>query len=385
MAASCFGYVTDWNFIAFLVILMSLLGIALLYALSNFLPASTRAKIRGLVRTEITQIILSGLIIVLLISATSVACDVTQNTDPFSFATNYVGELITGPPGNGFMGGIQLITGLFSYSFAYSIVSGIWQGAGDLVSSYLTGGGSGINTPVFSIAPAPGLDLGIPYGALSTLYIDFFFPFALVGISLMFVQYLVLVISQAAAFSIVLPIGLIMRSFAFAGQGLRNAANAVIAIAIALYIIYPLTVAFDAYSITWIYTQCTGGLQPPACNPSANFLTFATDLNVNRFLSQDTIGTGCISTGSYAGNFCSMSPSSAFSFFSGEFSTILPLIYPGNAIAGAENITVALAEYLFAAIFMLGINLAIVLAFASGLTHALDYGIEGAASFWSSL
>lgn len=385
MAGSCFGYVTDWNFIAFLVILLSLLGIAFLYALSNFLTAATRAKIRGLVRTEVTQVVLSGLIIVTLISATSVACTVTAGSDPLTFATNYVGELITGPPGNGFMGGIQLITGIFAYSFAYSVVSGIWQGVGDLFASYTSGKGLGINTPGFSIVPVPGLDLGIPYGALSSLYIDLFFPFALVGISLMFVQYLVLVISQAAAFSILLPIGLIMRSFAFVGQGLRNAANAIIAIAIALYIIYPLTVAFDAYAITWIYTPCSATLLPPACNPSANFLTFAADLNVNGFLTQDTTGTGCISTGNYGGNFCNISPSSAFSFFSSEFGTILPLILPNYAIAGAMNITVALAEYLFAALFMLGINLAMTLTFAMSLTHALDGGIEGAASFWSSL
>jgi hypothetical protein len=44
-----------------------------------------------------------------------------------------------------------------------------------------------------------------------------------------------------------------------------------------------------------------------------------------------------------------------------------------------------MSQFIFTAIFMFGINLAVTLGFAIGLAKGLNSGVEGAGSFWSSI
>ncbi len=379
----CTGYVTDWNFIAFFVILISFMAIGLLFGLSNFLPGATRSKLRGLLRSELMQAVLSIFIIVVLITVTSVACTVSVNgNDPFNVAETYVGNLITGQNG-----GLNLISGLYSYSVAYATISAIFSAAGDIIASFIQGlSGLIVQGNTFTIEPIFGYDFGVPYGALSSVYMDLFYPLTLMATGLQFVQYLAIVISQATAFAIILPVALIMRALVFLGGGIRNAANGVLAVAIAMYIIYPLTISLDIYALTWIGTQCTSSVQQPNCNPSAAYISFGSSVQVNSFLLSSGASIGsqtCVNLGGAAGgNRCGVNSGT---FFGSAFSQALSLLNPAAAVATAYNLISDVSSYLFTALVMLAINLSITLAFAMGLTRALDSGIEGAASFWSTL
>ena len=119
---------------------------------------------------------------------------------------------------------------------------------------------------------------------MTNLYIDLFSSVLLVMIGMLFVQWLSLPIIQAVAFTLMLPFALILRSIAFAssgGQGLRETANAILAIAIALYLIYPLMIMFNSYAISYIFspanplyscTNCLGSSLTPINIQSGYFL-----------------------------------------------------------------------------------------------------------------
>ncbi len=373
---ACTGYVTSWNNIAYLVILVSIFAIAVIYAASNFLPGETRSKLRSFSKAELVQTIISIFIIVILIAVSQIACSLSliggsssSSSNPFTFSENYVSNLLS----ESNTGGIYLMTSIFSYSYAYTLISGVMDYAGQIFSSFISGlfSTSGYITPSISYGP------GAYYGTISSVMLSVLMPLTLMGVALLFVQYIALIVSQAAAFAILLPIALVLRAFAFTNKGIKQAANAAIAIALALYIIYPLTVVFDANALSWITTSCSSGVTN--CNPSAVYISTPSSLYINGFFSSSASGSVGIGGQSTSFNFGS-------AFFSSLFPSSAPFLYLAtNATSVMYTLIVNIAGFLFDAIFMLAVNLTITLSFAMGLSRALDSGLEGASSFWSSL
>jgi len=70
-------YVNNWITVSVLVVLLSLLGVAIAYTISNFLSNQTREKIKGAARSEITQAFLSIVIIAILLGTAAAACNIT--------------------------------------------------------------------------------------------------------------------------------------------------------------------------------------------------------------------------------------------------------------------------------------------------------------------
>jgi len=377
---ACTGYVTSWNIYAYLVIILSFLAIAILYAISNYIPGSTRQKLKSVAKAELVQTFISLFIIIVLIAVTQLACNITLTNggDPFTFSENYINNLLSGTQDSG----LQLMTSLFSYGYIYTIISGIFDYGGKIISAYLAGLAGDLGIGFVSVTPDPGYGPGMYYGAVSTIMFDFFSPFVLMGVALLFVQYIALIVSHATAFTIILPIALILRALAFTGGNLKKAANATIAIALALYIVYPLTIVFNANAFNWITTPCTTATSASGnCNPSAVYLSEPTTLYSNSYFSSSVSGSLNL-----AGQTVNVNPGSFLSsnlFPSNQLGNLF--YFMTNATAILAILIVAVSTFLFKAIFMLAIDLTISLSFAMGLSNALDSGIGGASTFWSSL
>ncbi len=410
-----------------LVLLITFGAIAVLYLFSRSLSANPKARLLGIVKIETSQAVLSAIILFMLIASTSLACyfvaslgadlasvpnAVTLYTaipcptnvimlpasDPFTYAENYVGfmALDRGP---------YLATEIYGDSYNYAIQSGEWPVVGSIMTSILAevpglSGNFTMGPPTSNFRAdyslPIGVDLSTPFYILSSVYVDFFIPVLLVGISLMFLQYLVLIIVQNSAFVILLPAAFILRSFAFTGPGIRSSANALLSLSIAGYLIYPLTIAFDYYAVTWMFTACPvdkfGNPMPNSgCNPAQPYLCgtysyedFSTAIFQN-IGSQPPLSIN-LGVTTLQIPLLQVTADMINGVFTG-LNAFPQLLGAGGSSAVQETQTVlnSVAEYLFSAVFMFAIDMSITIGFAMGLARALDTGIEGTASFWANV
>jgi hypothetical protein len=430
-------YGTSWLGNNFLVILLSIAVLSFVYLASRFLPGSTRMKLTGVIRMELTQVFISMIIILALLGTTSFICSaaasvtsfigspspVSQNSvacsafvgssvcipfpalpeanvavtaatqpgDPFAYALAYTGNYAfdTGP---------RLGIEIYAFSYSYAIVAVIWSQISDAIGKLWPTFSPSFNAgPVqVSLALPVGTDLSTPYSILSGLFMDILSPMVMLGVGIMLIQYLILVISQASAFAIILPIALIMRLLPFGGANMRYAANSMIAIAIALYIVYPVMVVFDSYFIHWLFTPCAiGATNTAACNPEAGYLliTYSHD-NLNSLFSS----TSCSFTFNlpFIPFSLPICPSDFFGFMMQLDNAVsslpgaIPFVGIVNAsgdqiIQGVQYIALSISEFMFIVVVLFAVNMTVALGFAVGLAKALESGVEGAASFWSSI
>jgi hypothetical protein len=385
------NYANGWIGINLLIVLMSMMIVSAVYAISRFLPGHTRGRITEMTRSEITQSLISVLIIAILIGSAQVACDATAtigktvlssiqpalpasqtSMSPFAYADYYVGHLAL-------QNGISVLTSIYAQSITYAIQANIYGAVGGLLSSLPVGNllTTGIASSVLQSDGTPinyltiqilmPLNFNIVLRILSDAYLALYAPFATMTIGALFVQYLAIPLMQYTAFVVVLPVALAMRSISFSGNTLRNTSNAVLAIAIAAYIIYPLTVLFDSYVVYWMWSA--------ALNPSAQYLTLAYNLNsldISNFYSQNPTTVQSVST-------------FVASALQNTGSNVWSLIDPSGIINESKSTIDALAELMFQGIVLFAMDLAITIGFAIGLSKALNAGIEGAGSFWSNL
>jgi hypothetical protein len=257
---------------------------------------------------------------------------------------------------------------LYSYSVAYEVESQVVAQIMGTAASALPGG-AGLAGGSLSIIGSSGslftskyVSFGIILPimssltslltSLSAMYMGVFSTLVTLATGMLFLQYLLLVLMQYTAFTTILPIAILMRSIAFAGGHLRQSANAVLAIAIAAYLVYPLTVAFDSYMMNFALANAgkTNALQ---------------NININAFFTSS----------SYTG----------FSGASLVLNSLPYLVNPFNIMSQAQSIVNRIAQFLFQAIVLFAINVAITIGFATGLAKALNSGVEGAGSFWQSI
>ncbi len=384
-------YNTAWIPINLLVITVSFAIIALIYTLSNVLPRDMRAKLHSLVMTEINQNLISVLILIILFSATVIvgqfsaslpltgqyACNLESSScNPFIIADAYVDTLT-------FVTGINLLNQIYSNSISYAINARIWSGVGQSIPSSIVPSIASllqlksISLPFIQITPVFGGDLGISYAIISDLLVGIFTPLLMVTLGTMFIQYIMISVIEFSAFSIVLPIALMMRSFAFTGAGLRTAANSVLAVAIAAYLIYPTMVAFNPSIISWIFTSCQSTTTASGgwCNPTYKYLNTAytlPDITVSTFLSQSS--TQVISGGP-----------SLTTLGIGQLSSVLAAADPFSVTQTLFTISNNVAQFMFTSVMLFALDLTVTLGFGVGLAKALTGGLDGVASFWSNV
>jgi len=388
MVNTCVLYgATSWASVNILILLVSLMLVAAAYSLSTIFPAMTRERIKAAARTELTEVFIGAIILVVLAGMALTACSVSTSmsntitqttahatyTTPFQFAEYYVGNLSTNT-------GLNLLTTIYSTSVSYAIEAQVLDSLGEFFQTginkvistlwytFISGTVSG--SSLFTVSVAVISHLSILFSLLSSTYVDIIAPLVTVAIGLLFVQFLTLPILQYTAFSIVLPTALALRSMAFLGRSLRQASNAVLAIAIAAYIIYPLMISFNGYAISWIFS---------AKNPSYQYV-------------QSTYIVPNIPTSSYF----SLPASTYNGIFGTAFSTLAPfvtsafsqsglIISPTQIISQARTIINETAQLIFSAVVLVIIDVAVTIGFALGLTRALNSGVEGESSFWSGI
>ncbi|MDE1810963.1 MAG: hypothetical protein KGH66_02905 [Candidatus Micrarchaeota archaeon] len=391
------NYTNSWIGINALVILMSLMAVSVVYSISKLLPGETKGKINSFVRQEIVQLFTSVIIVAILVSITFFACSITSTVSqsitqtqltPFQFANYYVGNLV-------FNKGFSLMGNIYSTSLSYEILSQVATQAGLYLNyagvfSSLYPEGPNLKLPTGGVNPETGepllsqslvtisfppeLDIGLLFTNLVDMLLGLFSPMLTLAISSLLIQYITLPFLQYTGFAIILPVAIIMRSFAFTSGELRNASNALLAIAIAGYVVYPLTIAFNAYVVNWVFS---------ASNPSAHYLMLTYTLNnldPTSFFSQ-AVPSGV--TNSYSpfdtstlGSFVTLLYNSAANSF--------PIPINGS-IASLQSLINNIAEFLFVGVVLFALDIAMTVGFAIGLSKALNAGVEGAQNFWSGL
>lgn len=387
-------YIGSWLYINVLVVILGISAVAMVYALSRLFPSRLQGRMLGVTRVEFTQLAISLGIIAVLLAFSVTACTMTQgmtsqyltssgsssvaNLDPFSYAEYYIGNLSLNT-------GIKLVTFLYAESIAYGIDAQVLsQISSDLNATnhrYITN--IGTSTSPVTVTVSIGDELGIPYSTLATFYVGIFSAFISVAVGMLFLQWLSLPVIEAVAFTVLLPVALILRSVAYAGgrAGLRRSANAFLAIAIALYIIYPLTIALDTYIVHWIYTPCGAGVTTN-CNPNYQYLGTA--------LTIGTIPTTVFSTAASSATSSIKAIVQAPSSVTSLLGSILPTaieaaLEPTTVPAQAQYIIDTGSQFLFVSIVLFAFNVAITMVFAQSLTLALDAGIEGSSPFWEAV
>ena len=388
------SYTNAFLGVNFLVILAGFAIVAFVYMLSRFMPPSMGGKMTAVTRVEIVELVISALIIMMVIALALGACTVSSaistsvtgsGSSPLVFSDQYLGTLT-------FSTGLTLLTNIYTYSIAYSIDGNLYGSISNNLAEYLpllipeeqaveAADSSGGVFPIKFEFPF-GYDLGILYSILGTLFLIALAPLVITALGMLFVQWLSMPVIQATAFVIVLPVAIAMRSFAYAaaGPGLRQAANTILALAIAAYIVYPLAVSFDPCIISWVYGQssCLAGVYPAAgSNPASPYLApyIVASLPPGEFSS--------LESGSFSTSGGSIQIPALSTFLSAGTAIGLPALDPFATIAQLQTLIDSIAQFIFIAIFLFALDLAITFAFAMGLTRALNSGIEGEARFWS--
>lgn len=392
------SYVNSWLWINILVIVISLLAIAVAYSLSSFFPANTRGRMRGFVRFEMIQMIISIAIIGVLLGFSAAACSVSSSVsqslshrsmDPFQYADYYIGSVSLG-------NGLSLLSNMYSTSVQYAIYASVIRTVS--VSTILRLGPASLSPAAegtllycllnqcHGVLPSvpvlgaicngknfcdyertPSSDLGQLYDLFSSLYLYVYSPIIVVAVGLLFIQFLALPVMQYTAFTVVLPIAIGMRSISFFGTSLADASNALIALAVAFYLIYPMTVAFDSYAISWVFS---------ANNPAAQYA--GTAFTVNQVTTDSFFQSNGVATNSIWTTFGSLK-SFFVSAFPGHGIGAVPFI---GLVPVMHTYTNQMAQFVFESILLFALNISITVGLAVSLYKALKSGLGEAGRFW---
>jgi len=222
-----------WIYLAFLAMSSIILLFAIVYMIlkltgkNDLVISGTMVEVW--IKDEAYQILISLIIIILLIMVLSMICNVfitLAGSDPFLIAHSYLNSLIWDKT-------LNLATNAFQYSVVCQLLA------------------------AFRLQIGPG-SLGVGYNpnagarALSMCF-DFIYAFfAGISASLM-IQDMALSVIQAFAFRIMLPIGIIFRIFPF----LRKAGGFLIALALGLYIVFPLCFVMNKMIVDSVLSTIT--------------------------------------------------------------------------------------------------------------------------------
>lgn len=387
----------NWIGIDGLVIIAMFCIGALIYSLSTLFPIQTGQKIKGNVIYELSEGIISLLIFLSLISLVYASCSVgaslsgqTNYQNIFQADQYYVGNLL-------FVKGTALVTELSFQGIAVAIdgnivtllLSQVTSAINNKLSSagsiFSTGSGSGSSTSTGAAQigsgasttnPSLGFEVTLSMSSdVEGLFDTYAGTYATYGagiivtFGLLFILYLLLPVVTALAFTLVVPISLIMRSFGFLGPSVRSIANTLLALSIAFYIIFPLTISMNSFIINWMY--CSNGVT--ACNPytayTGNYKIASIPLGA--LFKQNTVnffnyGGSILSLPT---NFYGSIANTGGNIGQAAVNLLEGIITLPNQVA---SFSTEVAEYFFEGVLLVAIDLMITLAFAQGLTKALN-------------
>lgn len=360
----------NWIGINMLVVLVSIVIAAAVFAFANMLPEERREKLRGVSRYEMVEAVISIAIVGALIAFTSFSCSAGASlvgqqgySGLFSADVTYVGNLL-------FLNGASLVANLFTSSTRLVIAANLLTELSPLlttsVSSALPGGG------IVAYTVSPNFDAF--FSKLSGVLTNLFSGFIVITYSVLFLLYLLLPVISAGALTVLAPLSIITRSLAFAGKKLREVSNQLLAIAIGFYFVLPLMLAFNSYM-----GVCLGigfGGSTVSCNSGAYFSSYLSGYTLpatsSSILSASTsipINSATVSSivpGVGGLNIPISFYGPAFSNFGAYLAEIFN--YPGVAQQYAEQI----AGYMFLGLVMIALDFAVTIGLIAGLTKGLN-------------
>lgn len=365
-ANSCtYGYLNqnDWISINALIVLAIMAISGVIYALGGVVPGRSREKFIGIAKYEFIEGIVGLLIIVFLVSFSSAICNFSSSIsqsligvsyNQFQFSQYYVGSLL-------FDKGATILTELYSTSVQFYVLGQIVGSVGSLLEQTPAEG----SIAYVMVSPSPSLEL--MYISYSSVFSDDFAGLMLVSFGGLFLLFLILPIIMAISLTVLVPVAIAMRSVGFAGPRLREAANSFLALGIALYFIFPMTIIFNAYVVSWMYCTGINGVSAPSCLPS-NLRTYVNTYQLN------TLPTGQLfseSSSAVSGN----GLLGGFKLSSSMYSTLFSGLPWQDLLAAPTGVTYfgnIVAEYLFEGILLVALDFAITIGFAIGLTKGLN-------------
>ncbi len=373
-ANSCtYGYLNqnDWISINALIVLAIMVIGGIIYAVGGIMPGSTKQKFIGIAKYEFVEGIVGLLIIVILVALSSGICSfassmsqslVGTSYNQFQFSQYYVGTLL-------FSRGTAIITKIFALSVEFYVIGAtivaISNGVIDELAVSLPE-----STPLskyVNVTLQPSVSLESLYINYSMLLADIFAGLVLLSFGGLFLIFLILPLIMAISLTVLVPLAIAIRSVGFAGPRLRETANSFLALGIALYFIFPMTILFNAYVMGWLYCTGVNGITVPTCIPTdlRSYLGTYTvsSISAGQLFTENAIqvsGNGLPTVFTLPGNVY------------GLFSAGLPigdiLAAPG-AITSFGNIV---AQYLFEGVVLIALDFAITIGFAMGLTKGLN-------------
>ncbi|MGC8479247.1 MAG: hypothetical protein ACP5M9_01075 [Candidatus Micrarchaeia archaeon] len=392
----------NWIFINAMVILAMFSIGALIYAISNLMPAKSAQKLKGEVIYELSEGIISLLIFLSLISLVYASCSVgsaisgqANYQNLFQADEYYVGNLlfVKGPAliaELSFQGIMVSIDGNIVTFLINQVTDSLNTALGNKGSLFSTGspasssssGASTSGSGAAQISTGSSISPNVGFGVQLTSSADvdgLFDTYAgtyatygviiLVTFGLLFILYFLFPIVSILSFALVVPVALILRSFAFLGPSIRGIANTLLALAIAFYIVFPLTVSMNSYIINWMY--CTNGVT--VCNP---YIAYTGNYKIAKVPISYLLKQNSVNFLNYGGFSLSL-PVDFYGILtttSGGVGAAVTNLFEGivNTPVQLENFSGLVAEYFFEGVLLVAIDLMITLAFAQGLNKALN-------------
>ncbi len=374
-----------WVQIVVFVMAINFAIASILYAMSGILPTAYREKIRAAVKYEAFQGFIGVIMLVILIASSAAVCnighllvfsDTSQHyQNPIQYSEVYLSNLM-------FNTGLGLFSSIYSESILLTLSGNIADTLEQLLQELTV-------IPTLHFSLGTGL-LGVYFGFGGALT-STFLALISVAFGVLFLVYLLLPFIQQLAFTIVLPIALIMRCIPFAGPNLRQTSDTFLGLAVGFYFIFPLMILFNNFVVTWIFTPCTGvGPSPALCNPYAQYnapyglanLPISTLFTTNP-TTITKASNGFLGGISLPNSFLSSSYNGYGGFGSGVQIIIENLYRLPYIIIGFAQKT---AVYLFESIFMIGLDIAITVGFAMGLSKGIASAgrMLGVGPFWGN-
>ena len=299
----------------------------------------------------------------------------------FIGAENYIGNLL-------FVNGVNLMTNMYATSIKYSLFAKVAYFFLDQASQFITGFISG---SLLGVTLGFSTNINTLFSSYAGIFTNIYGTFLITSFAGLFLVFLLLPIVQAAALTVVAPISIIFRALAFTGPQLRKTANLFLAMAIGLYFVLPLTLAFNSYIVSCLNIQTQLGISNNACtNPVTGLPAYpffsqylrgysVATVPISLFSGQSQLVTAPGATPSFIGQV------SLVSSFYGSITNYQEYMTDMvDAPLYAEDYGNQVAAYLFVSVVLLAIDFGITMGFVAGLSRGLDgmSNLFGAGGFW---
>ncbi|MGC9037263.1 MAG: hypothetical protein ACP5IK_00920 [Candidatus Micrarchaeia archaeon] len=361
----------QWLAVSLFIVLAVLSISGLLYAISGVMPTKRREKLKGIIHYEMFEAFVSIILIfsVLLLSglacyAGSVLFQSSSYQGLFYNDEVYIGDLL-------FNRGTALVSQLYTSAIEYGIAS---QALSYVIGNALTYIHNAFVTahPNFVIFTGPSIDISSILNTYASQFLGTYASIVLIVWGVLFIIFLSLPLIQASALTVVLPVAIITRLFAYSGPKLREVSNTFIAFAIGLFFVFPLTIALDSQITTclitptasncgWLYSQY---IQPvPEQVPVSSLFTSST-APISGFQVSLNVFSAIATSGAAPGL------------------SMVTLLF--NAPVVAWDYATKIADYVFMGIVLIGIDFLITIGFIAGFAKGLSSisGLFEGGEFW---